>query len=40
MHEREHARDIKAADTKTLDFSPLTEFLLGTMVSVCIGMAN
>jgi hypothetical protein len=30
MHEREHAGDTTAADAKTLDFSPLSEFSAGT----------
>jgi hypothetical protein len=30
MHERERAGDTTAADAKTLDFSPLSEFSAGT----------
>jgi hypothetical protein len=30
MHERQHAGDTTAADAKTLDFSPFSEFSAGT----------
>jgi hypothetical protein len=32
MHERERPGDTTAADAKTLDFSPLSEFSVGTTI--------